>query len=274
MKKFLISLFLMSAAAAQAQNFEGIISWKITSEFTDPKYKAEMEAAEQKINDPATQAQMKEMQEKMNDPEFKKMLDSNPQLKAQMEAAMKMVQGGGGLNSLMPKGYTIKLKNQSMLSSMDGGMMANMEFLYLSDKEQSYRIDREAKTYSPIPKTKEEPSEKMDVKVTKTSETARILNYNCTKYLVQTTIKGQTMDQAFWTTNEIKGIDFKSLSKQRFGDSSQKMYYEQIEGVPLKMEMKTPQALMTMEVTDIKKQSLPASDFAIPSGFKEVPLKF
>ena len=46
------------------------------------------------MNDPATQAQMKEMQEKMNDPEFKAMMESNPQLKAQMEAAMKMMQGG------------------------------------------------------------------------------------------------------------------------------------------------------------------------------------
>ena len=53
-----------------------------------------MAEAQKKMNDPATQAQMKEMQEKMNDPEFKAMMESNPQLKAQMEAAMKMMQGG------------------------------------------------------------------------------------------------------------------------------------------------------------------------------------
>jgi hypothetical protein len=35
--------------------------------------------------------------------------------------------------------------------------------------------------------------------------------------------------------------------------------------------MTTPQGKMSMEVTEIKKQSLPASEFVIPSGYKEVP---
>jgi hypothetical protein len=47
-----------------------------------------------------------------------------------------------------------------------------------------------------------------------------------------------------------------------------------IEGIPLRVEMKIPQGNMTMEATDIKKQSLPASDFAIPAGFKETKLGF
>ena len=69
----------------------------------DPATKAKMDAAQQKMNDPETQAQMKEMKEKMNDPEFKKMMEANPQLKAQMEQMMKMSEGGGDMTSYMPK---------------------------------------------------------------------------------------------------------------------------------------------------------------------------
>ena len=39
------------------------------------------------------------------------------------------------------------------------------------------------------------------------------------------------------------------------------MFYEKMDGVPLKIELKHPQMGMTMEVVEIKKQSLPASDF-------------
>ena len=55
--------------------------WKMTAQM-DEATKAKMDAAQAKMNDPATQAQMKELKEKMNDPEFKKMMESNPQMKA------------------------------------------------------------------------------------------------------------------------------------------------------------------------------------------------
>jgi hypothetical protein len=52
------------------------------------------------------------------------------------------------------------------------------------------------------------------------------------------------------------------------------MWYAEIDGIPLKIEMKMPLGSMVMEATEIKKQSVPASDFEIPAGFKETPLKF
>lgn len=275
MKKILF-LLLLSSTFAKAQNFEGIITWKITSEITDPKAKAQMEEAQKKMNDPATQAQMKEMQEKMNDPQVKAMMEANPQMKAQMEAALKMAQAGGGMSSMMPNELIIKMKNQNVLTSMHGGAM-NMEMLYLNDKKTAYKIDREAKTYSPLPQRVEDPAKdaanKVDVKVTKTSETAKVLDYTCTKYLVESTTKGHTLQQFFWTTTAIKDFDFKSLSQQHIG-GNQTLFYEQIEGVPLKMEMFNPQGKMVMEVTELKKQSLSSADFALPAEFKEVPLKY
>lgn len=250
------------------------MTWKITSEITDPKLKAQMDEAQKKANDPASQAQMKELQAKMDDPQFKQMMENNPQMKAQIEAAMKMAQGGD-INSMMPKGYIAKFKNKNMVSVMEGGMMANAEVLYLAGEDKVYMINRSAKTYSPMTTDPTKETKDVNVKVTKTSETARILNYTCTKYIAEVkSEKGTSMQQIFWTTREIPGIDFKGMAKQRLGNSSQRMWYSEIDGVPLKLEMKMPQGNMIMEATEIKKQSLPASDFAIPSGFKETSFGF
>ncbi len=276
MKHILFLLLSLSVTLVQAQNFEGIITWKITTEITDPKVKAQMEEAQKKMNDPATKAQMKEMQEKMNDPQFKAMMEANPQMKTQLENAMKMMQGGD-MSSMLPKGIAVKVKDQNILTKMDGGIMANMETLYLKDKNTAYTIDRESKTYTPLPQDLDDPSASdVETKVTKTNETAKVLNYTCTKYIVEATSKDAKdgkMQQFFWTTTEIKDLDFKSLANQRLGKNKQALFYDKLEGVPLKMEMTMPQGRMVMEATEVKKQSLSAAEFAIPAGFKEVALK-
>ncbi len=262
---------LLLYVVCAAQNFEGVIKWSMTNEITDPKLKAQMEETQKKMNDPATQAQMKQMQEKMNDPQMKAMMDANPQLKAQMESAMKMMQGGN-MNSMMPTGLTIKIKNGNTLSIMEGGMMAGNETLYLKDKNQTYMLNTESKTYSLVSHGNESATKMQgEVKVTKTAEKQKILNYTCTKTIVTVTDKGKSIDQIFWTTTEIKDFDLKSLSNQKMG-GSQSMFYENIEGVPLKMEMSMPQAKMVMQVTEIKKESIPSSTFEIPAGFTETKL--
>ncbi len=269
MKKTIL-LILLSITIARAQNFEGTITWKITSEVTDPATKAKMDEAQKKMNDPATQAKMKEMKEKMNDPQFKAMMESNPQMKAQMENMMKMSEGGGGFNSMMPTGFVVKIKDQNTLTKTEGGMMGNMEILYLKNANASYRIDREAKTYTAMPHVANDTAKHAEVKITKTSETAKILDYTCTKYIVDSNIRGHAMQQFYWTTTAIKDLDMKSLAKQQVGNSQQALFFEKMEGVPLKMEMKQPQGVMVMEVVELKKQSLPASDFSLPKDFKEV----
>lgn len=267
MKKILVMLLLCVVASGYAQNWEGIINWKISS-VMDEATKAKMDEAQKKMNDPATQAQMREMKEKMNDPQFKAMMESNPQMKAQIEQMLKMVEGGE-TSSLLPKGMVLKIKGQNTLAKMEGGMMGNMEILYLKDKNTTYRIDRESKSYSVLSTSGADTMKLPDVKITKTAETATILNYPCTKYVAESVIQGQTMQQIFWTTTAIKDLDMKSLSRQRVGNSQQAMFYEKIDGVPLKIEMKQAQIGMTMEVTEIKKQSLPAAEFAIPTGFQQ-----
>jgi len=261
-------LFFTCTCLAQS-SFEGTIKYSMKMEITDPVAKKRMEEAQTKLNDPATQAKMKEMEKQMNDPQMKAMMDANPQMKAQMESMMKMSQSGD-MSSMMPKGMTIEVKNQNTLTKIEGGMAAT-EILYLKDKNQSVNLNRANKTYTilssaaPTPTTTTAPK----AKVTKTSETTKILNYTATKYIVEMMEGGKTMTNAVWATTEIKDLNLSSMSGQRLGNGGQ-MSLEGVDGVPLKMEMSTPEMKMTMEATEIKKQSVPASDFVIPSDYKEV----
>lgn len=269
--KTIVTLFLsLLSLVCFSQNFEGILKWSMKSEITDPKMKAQIEEAQKKMKDPAAQAQLKEMKEKMNSPEMKAMMDQNPQMKQQMEAAIKMLEGGD-MNSMMPTGFVVKIKNGNTLSIMEGGVMDGTETLYLKDKNQTFLINESSKTYMVLSNSGESSKMQGDVKVTKTSETQKILNYNCTKTIVTVTDKGKTLEQIFWTTKEIKDFDLKSLTSQRIS-SAQSLFYDNIEGVPLKMEMTMPEAKMVMQVTEIKKKTLSNSTFSIPAGFTETKL--
>jgi hypothetical protein len=270
MKKLILFALALITFNAWSQGFEGTIKWSMKMEITDPALKAKMEAGQQKMNDPAQQAKMKEMEARMNDPQFKKMMEANPQLKSQMENVMKMQSGGGNMmDNMMPKGMTVKMKGGNSLTTMDGGMMTS-DILHQGDKNQTVMLDRKNKTYNIVPSGASAPGQGENIKptVTKTPETATILNYTCTKYIVTIQERGQTVTSFVWATTDIKDIDFKALAKQR-GGRGQSIFYEGIEGVPLKMESTMPQGKMVMEVTEIKKESLSASDFTIPSDYTE-----
>lgn len=273
MKIRLFLLLILLSSVAGAQDFEGTIKWSMKMNITDPKLKKQMEEAEAQMKDPATQAQMKQAMEQMNNPEMKKMMESNPQLKAQMEAMMKNMQGGN-MTSMMPTGMTVKTKGGNVLSGIEGGVMAGMETLYQKGKNESYLLYRESKTYSVVPHHEStETASNSGVTVKKTNETQKILGYTCVKTLVTVSQGTQTVNQVFWTTNEIKGLDFKSLANQGMGKDKQPMFYKELEGVPLKMEMTMPQqGTMVMQVTEIKKETLSNADFQIPAGFTETKL--
>ncbi len=267
---FLITFLFLAGTCLAQSTFEGTIKYSMKMDISDPATKKRMEESQALLNDPATQAKMKEMEKQMNDPQFKAMMEANPQMKSQMEKALKMAQGGT-MDSMIPTSFMVKIKGNNSLAQMEGGIMGGMEILNLTEKNQSYSIDRTNKTYTVLPQqTTESSKTKPDVKVTKTNETTKILNYLCTKTIVEITQNGTTMKNYYWTTTEIKGLDLTSLSKQRIGRGNQSMYYKEIEGVPLKMEMTMPEGSMTMEVKEIKKESLSATLFEVPSDFKEV----
>ena len=270
MKKILTFCALLCCFGTYAQNFEGIIKWSVATEITDPETKAKMDEAAKKMSDPNTQAKMREMQAKMDDPQFKKMMENNPQMKTQIEASMKMMQGGG-IQNMLPKGYEVHIKNNDMVTKFEGGVMANQEMLFLKENEKRYSIDHQAKTYSTLsapPKSNE-----TDAKVTKTTETMKVLGYTCTKYVVESDINGKKFKHVVWATDEIKNLDLKNLASQRH-QNGQAFSFEKIDGVPLKMEIFSKEGKMTMEAVTFKQQTLPASEFAIPTGYKEVPPAF
>jgi hypothetical protein len=268
MKKIMMALLLFASVNLWAQNFEGIVKWSMKMEVTDPALKAKMAEGQQKLNDPATQAKMKEAEAAMNDPKLKAMMDANPQMKAAMEQRMKMAQGasGGDISSIMPKGMTVKIKDGNSLVTMDGGMMKG-EILHTKDK--SVHLDRENKTYWVMSAPSDrEGKQGTKPTITKTSETAKIAGYNCTKYIVTTQGYGQTMTSNIWTTTEISGIDTKALAKSNSGKGPS-MFYEGLDGMPMKVESQTPQGNTVIEVTEVTKQPLNASDFTIPSDYTE-----
>lgn len=274
MKHLVFVFAIFFCGRAQAQTFEGVVKWSVKGDVKDPQMKAQMEQAQRQMADPANQARMKAAMEKMNDPQMKALMESNPQLKAQMESMMKMAQGGGGMESMVPKSLVCKAKGGNMLTIMEGGMMP-METLYQNAANKTFLINRKDKTYSVaasangmVPK-----SSNTEVSVKKTSETMKILNYTCTKYVATVKMGSQVVDQIVWTTTEIKDFDLASLRKQRFG-RGQQFFYEGMEGVPMRMEMMMPQVNLTFEVTEIKRESVPASEFTIPTDFKEVPMPF
>lgn len=269
MKKIMLALLLFVSANLWAQNFEGIVKWSMKMEVTDPALKAKMAEGEQKMKDPATQAKMKEAQAAMNDPKVKALMEANPQMKAMMEQRMKMVDNAsnGDMSGMMPKGMIVKVKDGNSLVTMDGGMMKGD---ILHTKEKSVRLDRENKTYWVMQTAggEREGKERAKPTITKTSEVAKIAGYLCTKYIVTMQDYGQTMTSNVWATTEIAGIDTKALAKQNPGKGPS-MFYEGVEGFPMKVESQSPQGNMVMEVTEVTKQSLNAADFTIPSDYTE-----
>lgn len=267
MKKIVLGVVLILVVmTGRAQSFEGSIKWKMNLEITDPKAKAQMEEAKKKANDPANQAKMKELQDKMNDPQFKAMLEQNPQMKAQMEAMLKMIVGGD-MSSMLPTAITMKLKGSNSLTSIEGGILDKTDILYVNDKDATYTISHNAKTYT---QSKSNPSNQEKPKVTKTSETTRILNHTCTKYIIEINTPDGPMKTDYWATNELKDIDLKALAKQQIKD--QKFVFDEIDGFPLKVQAHLPQGIMTMEVTGIDRGSIPTSAFVLPSGYTETKM--
>jgi Domain of unknown function (DUF4412) len=267
MKRMITMVLMLAAMSAWSQGFEGTIKWSMKMDITDPKMKADLD---QKMHDPATQAKMKEFEAQMNDPKMKAAMDANPQLKAQMETRKKAMESGG-MTGMMPSGFTVKMKGGNTLTIMEGGM--TQEVLHQKGKEQGIRLDRKNKTYSVLPTLASESNKgnkPAAPKITKTSETIKILDYTCTKYVVETQIvNGMPAKQNIWTTTDLKDFDLKGLARQRMGQGMA-LFYDGIDGVPLKMEMSMKEGNTVMEVTEIKKETLDAAEFTIPTDFKEV----
>lgn len=88
MRNILLAIFCAMTSQSFSQNFEGIITWSMKTEFTDPARKAEMAQNMRTAQDQITYAKLKAMAAQ-NDPQYKKMME-DPKMKAEMEKAMRM----------------------------------------------------------------------------------------------------------------------------------------------------------------------------------------
>lgn len=251
MKKYIKSALLLVSFTGFSQTFEGIIKYKITASGE------KIEKAQKEMSNPENQAKMKQFEAQMKDPNFQKLLESNPQLKEQMENMMKAnASGGNMMDAMMPKGSTVYIKGNTSLVKTEGGM--EQEILSFNDKNESYKIMRKNKSYKKMD-SKADSAQSLVAK--KTTETATILNYKCTKYVVTDT----KMNMELWCTTDINGIDYKKFKyKNEHGG------IRGIEGVPLKVHVKNKDIDMVNEVTEIKQTKVDASLLEIPSDFKEI----
>jgi hypothetical protein len=267
---------LLSLPVARAADFEGSIQWSFKAEVTDPAMKAQMAQAQAQLADPAKLAEMKAM---LENPQMKAMMEQNPEMKAAMEAQIKMaedaVSGKGGgdiISAALPKAMTLKTKAGRTNMQLEGGMMP-MEVIGRKEPAEAIKIDRKARTFSRLPSDKAKASaEQAAHKVTKTGATTKILGHTCEQYLVETTKDGKPLIGVFWATNDIPGLNAASLSQAGLSGGGTDAFMNEIDGVPLRIEMTLPQMTLQVEATAVRAGSVPDSVFEIPAGFAEKPL--
>lgn len=267
------SCFFITVCFSLAQtNFEGVIKWSIkmtsasgasSTELTE-KQKAELKTG------------ITQMESQLNDPQMKALFDSNPSMKATIEKqlqTMKAMQGDGGTGSLMPKYFTIKMKDGNSLTTVDGGARAIMgDILYQKATDKTYYIKQDSKTYSVAPKNTATTKDSSIVTVVATTETKKILTYTCTKYIVTISVRGEKQTMHVWATKDLKQYDVKVFHNSNIsGQEAYSEAFKKIDGIPLGMEMNQYGQSVTMEVIELKNTTLLASEFIIPAGFKEVP---
>ncbi|MFA6961963.1 MAG: DUF4412 domain-containing protein [Opitutaceae bacterium] len=273
MKK-LIVLFLLASAfiggPVRAQDFNGTIKWTTRMEFTDPEMARKVKEAQAQLADPEVQAKLKEAQEAMKSPEMQAMLAQNPQLKDMMGKQMGALNPAAASGDVIPKGFTLQIKGPRALVKTEGGLIPT-EVLTLADQNVAYSIDRKARTYHKLSQAAAAPSAEKPAqfKVTRTNETATIFKYTCHRYLVET-IEGKTKtNYSVWATTEIKGLNADTFDRMQLGKGKEAEFFSQIEGVPLKIDVITSEAKITMVVANITPGTLPDAVFALPAGFKE-----
>jgi hypothetical protein len=273
MKSIACLLAALFAATLSAQEFEGTVTWKMQAEIADPALQAKLQSAQPRMASPEMQAKMQEAQAAMQNPEMQAMLAQNPQMRAMIERQMGAMKGpaaaaGEGGGGLFPRGFTLKTKGARVLVTVDGGMFPS-EVLSQADLGAVFQLNRAQQTYRRLPAERPAADGTAAHKITRTAETAKILGYTCTRCMVESLRGPDKAAYSVWVTKEIKGLDPKRLKNLRVGREQGPNFMDQLDGIPMKMEVTTPEGRLTMEVASIKAETLPAGLFEVPAEFTE-----
>ena len=131
----------------------------------------------------------------------------------------------------------------------------------------------------PIPKPDPQGEAQVQATVTKTGETKKIGDYNCTRYDV--TLKGmpgmpaEGVTQHYWMTTDVDvAEEFEKFSGIQARKQSVKLATEmtKLKGFPIMTEMSSPQGPITMTVTTVKKQDIADSMFEVPADYQKMSI--
>lgn len=253
MKHLIIAVFCIGIFhSAACQNFEGTLTWTSKSDI--------------KLSDEQTQEMKnakKQMEAQMKDPEFKKQMEQNPALKEMMEKQLKNMESmeGGNIGGFLPEKTVISVKGKNTRTVMGESNI----IIYQGNENKTYNLDGTSKTYTEIPSS-DSTTPDTEINITKTAETATINGYKCIKYLLHYDGSAE-MKQSLWVTKDIKDINPSQFAGTSKGNMN--WFFKDIDGFPVKIEIKTPQGNMYSELTEIKRAKIPDSDFQIPSGYKK-----
>src|SRR5690349_9517365 len=145
-----------------------------------------------------------------------------------------------------------KVKGTTIITTVNGGMMNGLEMWFMNNDTKVMRVMRPQKMFVVVsPEAMAAAAKAMEVsKFVKTAETAKILNYTCTKYTGEMKSPGGVVKVTIWTTTEIKD-DLKVLAHQPDPFGNPKLP-EGVEGIPLKLEKTDAKGTGVMQVTEVK----------------------
>lgn len=284
MSRFPFTLFLVLLAlisrGARAADFEGVVQWTFQVEVTDPAMREQLAEQQRQLADPAQREELRAM---IASPQMQAVMAHNPQMKTAMETQLRLAEeaaAGNGtddlMSGLMPRGMTLRAKAGRTNLRIEGGALP-MEIISREDPVEATLVDRPARTFSRIPAVAETPPdapEQADHVVIPTGATQVILGHTCRQYLVETTQDGKKLVGSIWATADVPGLDASILARARIGGGDEDAYLNEIPGLPLQMELSTPQMRIVVEAVGLRPGSVAETVFTIPPGFTEKPFQF
>jgi hypothetical protein len=261
MKIFLVVLCTCVSTILFGQKFEGRIKYTIQMESPDTASQARMAKAKKVLRDPKSASTLDEHATKLNDP---KMMGTRDQANRKLLRESEMALRGLGR---YPTGMTLSAKNGMVLMEFDS-IYPDYKILLLSDTASKIVLDHKQKKYFQMPARTGRGSTDSTAVITKTQETANILGYTCTKYVVTKNRAPFPITQEFWITEEIKGVNTKVLSSQAV--ATPVWLLARVPGVPLKMTSKSREGNVSMEATEVVKQIVDKTLFSIPQGYQKL----
>jgi len=161
------------------------------------------------------------------------------------------------------------------------GEGANAISIQRYDQGKIYQLAPQNKMYMEMPVTKlgSQIEDQLQVTVTKSDETKKIGNYNCTRY--DLTVKGvpgmpaDGVTTQYWVTTDVDVLDeYTKFSDTQGHSESAKLgdAMAKIKGFPIQIERTTPMGKVTMTVTTVKKQDVPDSMFEVPADYQKMTM--